>query len=227
MKCFTKRKQHYQLTGSHLSRLCNNVKNLVVMVANFGVIFNENESVFNLISKAVLTSKVADGMLTHKTIGAGMYNDFIEKRFHGEESVWSPMKKRKLMTFASQGKIMKSKVEGKVIQLKEEKSLIARFLITSHKRPELDLEYCLGNFEFSVVPKALFSTDGEPLPCTDKSKILHHIEDLGAINKPTDDDNLTITDVNDDNRVIVIDGMAVVNQIHKSSDMKTCKVSLD
>ena len=65
-------------------------------------------------------------------------------------------------------KTLKSKVEGKVIQLKEEKSLFSRFLITSRKRPELDLEDCLGNFEFSVVPKALFSTDGEPLLSTGK-----------------------------------------------------------
>ena len=61
-----------------------------------------------------------------------------------------------------------------------------RFLITSRKRPELYLEDCLGNFEFSVVPKALFSTDGEPLLCTDKVKLLHHIEELGKLHQQND-----------------------------------------
>ena len=72
------------------------------------------------------------------------------------------------------------------MQLKEEKSLFLRFLITSRKRLELDLEHCLGNFKFSVVPNALFSTDREPLLCTDKVKLLHHIEVLGKLHQQND-----------------------------------------
>ena len=139
---------------------------------------------------------------------------------HRKISLWSPLKKRKLKTFTSQGKTLKSKVEGTVIQLKEEKSLFLRFLITSRKRPELDLEDCLGNFEFSVVPKALFSTDREPLLCTDKVKLLHHIEELGKLHQQKDIDAVDENEM----KVLVIDGMTVLNQIHKSNEMKTCKV---
>ena len=116
--------------------------------------------------------------------------------------------------------MLKSKVEGKVVQLKEEKSLLSQFLIASRKRPDLDLEYCLGNFEFSVVPKALFTTDGEPLACTDKSKILHHIEDLGKLQQQSQMETSETTGTS----VLIIDGIAVLNQITKTSDMKTCKV---
>ena len=45
---------------------------------------------------------------------------------------------------------MKKEVDGRVVQLREERSLLSRFLITSRKRLELDLEHCLGNFEFTV-----------------------------------------------------------------------------
>lgn len=97
---------------------------------------------------------------------------------------------------------------------------MSRFLIAARKRPQLELEECIGNYEFSVVPKSLFTVDGQPLFCMDKSKILHHIEDM--------DDSCSMV-VNpaagcEMNRAIVIDGMAVVNQITKTKEMKTCKV---
>ena len=53
---------------------------------------------------------------------------------------------------------------------------MSRFLITARKRPEL--EHCSGNFEFSVVPKSLFTVDCQPFACLDKAKFTHHIEEL-------------------------------------------------
>ena len=88
-----------------------------------------------------------------------------------------------------------------------------RFLITSRKRPELDLENCLGNFEFSVVQKALFSTDGEPFYYV-PTKLNYYII-LRSLENFISKMIL---------KVLVIDGMAVLNQIHKSNEMKTCKV---
>lgn len=43
---------------------------------------------------------------------------------------------------------IKSRVQGKVVQLREEKSLFTRFLITSRKHTEIDLEFYLGNMDF-------------------------------------------------------------------------------
>ena len=48
--------------------------------------------------------------------------------------------------------MMKKKVGGRLVQLREERSLLYRFFITLRKRPELDLEHCLGKFEFTIVP---------------------------------------------------------------------------
>ena len=79
--------------------------------------------------------------------------------------------------------------------------MFSRFLITSRKRPELDPEHCLGNFEFSVVPKVLFSFDGEPLPYTDKAKLLHHIEELGKLQQQH---QMEISDVNDGKVLVII-----------------------
>ena len=144
----------------------------------FGVSFEDERSLYNVFSKAVTDSSFKEQILDHASVGDKMYKKFVEERFKGEASLWSAMKKVKLKTFNSFGKITKRKVDAKVIQLKEGKTLLSRFLITARKRPDLNLEECLGNFEFSVVPKSLFSPDGQLLLCTDKSSILHHIEDL-------------------------------------------------
>ena len=50
----SKRKSHYQLTGSHLKRLCENVKKLTAEVVNCPVTFCDNDAVFHLASKMVL-----------------------------------------------------------------------------------------------------------------------------------------------------------------------------
>ena len=83
-----------------------------------------------------------------------------------------------LKTFTSMNKVVKTKVQEKVVELQEEKSLISRYLIASCKRPDLDIQFLVGNFEFSVVQKALFTPDGEALMFFDKSKTLHLIEEM-------------------------------------------------
>ena len=202
----TQRTQHYQLLGDHLHRQVRNTKKLIDVMDTFELTFTENDAAFNVLSKAVIP-------------------DFVDKRLHGDVSIWAPFKKRNLKSFKTElNKTLKSTVQGKIVQLKEDKSLISRFLITSRKRPEIDLEFCLGNFEFSVVPKALFSPDGEPLPSTDKSKILHQIEELAKQYVDTEVPN--DAELHQQNRVLILDGMAVVNQLNKNMKVKTCKVSI-
>ena len=62
-----------------------------------------------------------------------------------------------------------------------------------------------------MVPKALFFNDGQPLKCTDKSSILHHIEEL----ENSQQDVATNPDISvttDEQCVIIINGTAVANQ---------------
>ena len=101
------------------------------------------------------------------------------------------------------------KQTNKMIKKKVDNTVV---LITAWRWPELNSEEALGNFEFSVVPKALFFNNGQPLKCTDKSSILHHIEEL----ENSQQDVATTPDISvttDEQRVIIIDGMAVANQI--------------
>ena len=80
---------------------------------------------------------------------------------------------------------------------------MARFIATARKRPQLELDECLGNYEFCIVPTSLFSVYGQPLVCSDKSKLLHLIEELADLALQT---NLV---KEHDGSCIIIAGMAV------------------
>ena len=51
-----------------------------------------------------------------------------------------------------------------------------RPIVISRSRSQLDLKECIGTYEFGVVPRSLFASDGTVLLAYDNSKILHHIE---------------------------------------------------
>ena len=100
--------------------------------------------------------------------------------------------------------------------------MLSRFLITARKRSELDLEGSIGNYEFAVVPKSIFTPDGQPLHSFDKAKVLHAIESM-VKNEETNADE---TNLDASMTVVIIDGMALANKVHKDKNMKTWKVIL-
>ena len=69
-------------------------------------------------------------------------------------------------------------MNDKIVKIKEERSLITRFLIMSRQRKEIDLKRIIGCYELSVVPPALFLQDRMPHPCLDKHKVtpLHNLQ---------------------------------------------------
>ena len=155
-----------------------------------------------------MRSSILEDLLEHEEIGKKLYIDFIEQQLRGEKSVCEPMQRRNLKTFMSMNNIVKTKVQEKVIKLQEEKSLISRYLRASRKRPDLDIKFLVGNFEFSVVLKTLFTPDGEALMCSHKSKTLHLIEEMQCQHNG-DEEQLIQNDV------LLIDAMAVVNHVNK------------
>ena len=53
---------------------------------------------------------------------------------------------------------------------------VARLIVISKSRPQLDLKECIGTYEFGVTPRSLFASDGTVFLAYDKVKILHHLE---------------------------------------------------
>ena len=73
------------------------------------------------------------------------------------------MKKLSLKFFRKSSKLVKTKIGEKVTELCDERNLLVRFLIIMRSRPEIDMKVAIGQYEFSAVPRSLFSADGEVL----------------------------------------------------------------
>ena len=67
---------------------------------------------------------------------------------------------------------------SKLIKLREDHQLLARFLVVQQSRPGMiqSLGDTIGKYEFSVMPHSLFTSDGLLLIPTDKSSFIHAIE---------------------------------------------------
>ena len=80
------------------------------------------------------------------------------------------MNKCKLQIFKSSGIMIETKIEGKLIELKEDKQLLQRVLTISQKCLEINLPKLIGENEFLNMPRSMFSIDGKILLCIKKAK---------------------------------------------------------
>ena len=74
-----------------------------------------------------------------------------ERIIEGNFSVRSPVKKYKIGTFQNSSYEIEIKDGDKLT--KEERGLLQRLIIISRSRPELDLQKCIGEFEFGLLPR--------------------------------------------------------------------------
>ena len=135
-----------------------------------------------------------------------------------------PLKRRKLPTFNATVATTKVKLKNKIVTLKEERRLLTRFLIAYKERPEIDLPSHIGRYEFSVVPRSMFHSDGSMIFASDKSSLMHEIKKITKGDSSCDEDS--VRDAEQDralHRVIMFDGMGVVNKLKKSDAIRTCK----
>ena len=122
--------------------------------------------------------------------------------------------KRNLKTFRIQGKSIKTEIS---------EILLSPFLITARNRPELDLEESIENNEFAAVPKSISTSDGQLLHSFDKAKILHAIEAMVK----DEETNADETNLDVSARVMIIDGMALVNSVHKEKKNENLEENFD
>ncbi|KAG1656418.1 hypothetical protein GQR58_023959 [Nymphon striatum] len=102
------------------------------------------------------------------------------------------------------------KIRDKSIDLKETKDLYGRLMVLARSSRDVDQKEAIGNFEFTLTPRALFAPSGFLLPCNDKSKFIHALTNL--VPKET-----TQTPIIPDKKIAVIDGMVLVQKLSKKS----------
>ena len=176
-----KRTQHHELTGGKLSRVTQNAVKLSAVFHEHGNPFEstDEDEIYNLLTKEVMTETATKDIIQCDELGQQMFEDFVKERLtEGKLSVWDKMTKKKLKTFKSANATTDIKIGDKMVKIKEERGLLQRFIVISRSRPELDLKECIGTYEFGVVPRSLFASDGSLLLAYDKASVLHHLEKL-------------------------------------------------
>ena len=87
-------------------------------------------------------------------------------------------------------------------------------MLAARCRPDIDLPGYFGIYEFSIVPKPLFTPDGNLYKCTDTANVADEICNLQA--SVMLDDAILNRESNKENKVIIFDGMAIANLIEKN-----------
>ena len=169
------------MAGAKLSRISENAVKLTRVFHDHGNPFNATETndLVNLLTQSVMRDAVTNDILQRDAIGQHMFEEFVQQRLiEGKLSVWARMTRRKINTFKSESASVEIKIGDKLVKMKEERSLLQRFIVISRSRKDLDLKDCIGEYEFGVIPRSLFSADGCLLLPYDKASILHQLEKM-------------------------------------------------
>jgi len=179
--------KHHDLSLAVWTRQEENVTRLKnVLRSSMDPMTYESEDLSNIITKVVMPAQIQKDVCSRDDIGQQEYARFVQERINTNEvSVWARMKKVQLKMWKSARKSVKHKLDDQVVELKDDRSLFARMLIVARSRPEINLQECIGQHEFTSLPRALFTVSGELLPCTDKSSLMAILEKLP--NKTGDD----------------------------------------
>ena len=86
----------------------------------------DSQEIYNVWTKSVVPEPANNVIVSHFKIGHEFYSKFLKERICGGVSVWSALKKRNIGSFKSIAKRLTTKLEGKVIDMREDKTLLRR-----------------------------------------------------------------------------------------------------
>ena len=146
--------QHHNLSLAVLSREENNISKLTTTIVRYTNPFTEPEDyLFNLVTKVVMPEEVKHDLCAQSIEGAKLLRAFVTERIQKRnENLWSPMKKRSLLTWKLTSKKTNITVEKKIVELQEDRCLFPRRMMVCRSRPEFDLQEATGKYEFSWYP---------------------------------------------------------------------------
>ena len=134
--------------------------NALLPILEEHVSFSELSSpLINIITGQIYSDEISRDLLSFEDIGNEFYKEFIEDRLRpdSQKSIHDPIKKVMLKTFKSAIKPKKMKINDKTKELRGNCNLFAR------EQRKIDMKDIIGNYELTVYPKSLFSSDGSLL----------------------------------------------------------------
>lgn len=210
--------KHHELGQRVSSRQSTNAAALKMAFKDFTVPFRcEGPDLLNLVTMRVASAKVTTDVTRMSSVGAQRYEDFVSSRLVNQDvNFWDTMKNLKLELFRSTAKKCPVKTTEGFIQVKQDSSLFTRCILVCRSRPEMDIKEIIGKYELSVVPRSLFHADGSMIHSESKSKLMHHLKDVGKVHaaslNPEPGNDTSSLNMQDHSNfdVAIVDGMAEV-----------------
>ena len=127
--------------------------------------------------------------------------------------------KENIPTFAFNDKEITITVNKELVNIKEERKLMSRFLLALRSRPDIDLPCYLDECELSLICRSLFTVGGCLHKTTDKpfvaSELRKFYTDENSFNESSNDPS--------EEKVFIFDSMVIVSKINiKKSKIKAC-----
>ena len=229
--CTTSTKQHHQLSQPKITRQERSIAQLKAVLAPCNlfqtVAASENldskRCMFQLMSKEIIPDEVQQSILTTEETGMEAYKKFVEERIIGNVNLWDKMTKVKQKTWTSAAKEIKLNIGSDVLTLKATTSLFARLLVIARSsRDSVNLEEVIGIHEFAYTNKFLMAPDGSIHATTDKSTVIKLLQDM-VENDTAPAPTLNTGFAEGFETCLVVDGMAVVQELMAVKNFCTCK----
>ena len=227
-----KSQEHHEVKPSVVKKEHDAVKKIKVAILNHGNPFDaEGEQLYNFMTHAYVPQKSVPSILNVDDVGQKLYEDYVAERINGDVSLWAPVKKQNNAMFLSGTKKQTVKTRDQSVDLKETKDLYGHLMVLAKSSRDIDQKNAIGNYEFTLTPRALFAPDGSILPCFDKSKLIHCLEKLKkdcekdqssqeqsfgdhaeSVGEP---ETTSVPSVSP--KIAIVDGMVLVQQMAKKS----------
>ena len=121
--------------------------------------------------------------------------------------------------FMFANKVTSVKLRDKTVDLMERKEFYGRLMVMAKSSRDINQKEAIGNYEFTLTPRALVAQDGTILPCLDKSKLSQIPKKWATAEAPQDDHNLgegmdTTQDMLS-RKIALVDGMVLMQKMAK------------
>ena len=152
---------HHDVQPSVIQQEYQAVEKIKAAILSHGNLFAvEGHQLYNFITNAYVPQEYVPQILNADEIGQKLYEDYVVERISADISLWAPVKRQNNKMYMSGSKKLTVKIRDHSVDLKETKNLYGRLMILTRSNRDIDQKTAVGNYEFTLTPRALFAPDG-------------------------------------------------------------------
>lgn len=199
-----------ETSQSRIDKDEKDVQGVISVLTCYGSPFmaDNHEKLVHLCSGVVANTEVKENLLNAEKEGIIAYKKFrCERLQSGSLDFYAPATTRKFKTFGNVAPKPKTNAVLKNITLKENRDLLARFLMLAQVK-KLDMKEVLC-YSLNAYPSSLFNDDGSMVK-TNKASLMHHLKNADCCSNTSR--NLSGP------TAVILDAMAILHQQTRPSE---------